>query len=114
MMFFIQLNEKNPAKPMKPRFITVLVIGILLGVSIAYIDTRPHWDDAGITVGMILISAFICGFLSPQRTWLIALAVGIWIPLFNIISAGNFGSLLALIPAFIGAILGYFAKKLFV
>lgn len=99
---------------MKPLFLTSLVIAILLGISIAYIDTRPHWDDAGISVLMILIAAFISGLLSPQRTWLIALAVGVWIPLFNIISNHNFGSLIALIPAFIGAYAGYFAKNIFI
>ena len=99
---------------MKPLFLTALVIAILLGISIAYIDTRPHWDDTGISVLMILIAAFISGLLSPQRTWLIALAVGVWIPLFNIITARNFGSLIALIPAFIGAYSGYFAKNVFI
>ena len=99
---------------MKPLFLIAIIIGISLGIFIAYIDTRPHWDDTGITVLMILVSAFICGFLSPQRTWLIALAIGVWIPLFNIISAGNYGSLVALIPSFIGAFFGYFAKKVFI
>ncbi len=98
---------------MKPLFLTSLAIAVLLGLSVAYIDTRPHWDDTGISVLMILISAFICGLLSPQKPWLIALAAGIWIPLFNIISNHNFGSLIALIPAFIGAYTGYFAKNVF-
>jgi hypothetical protein len=95
----------------KTLFLTSLTIAILSGISIAFIDTRPHWDDAGISALMILISSFFCGLISPQSTWLIALAVGIWIPLFNIISTHNFGSLLALIPAFIGAFSGYFAKN---
>lgn len=99
---------------MKPLFLRALIIAILLGISIAYIDTRPHWDDTGISVLMILIAAFICGLLSPQRTWLMALAVGIWIPLFNIIATHNFGSSIALIPAFIGAYTGYFAKNVFI
>jgi hypothetical protein len=94
--------------------ITALIVAILLGISIAYIDTRPHWDDTGISVLMILMAAFICGILSPHRTWLVALAVGVWIPLFNIISAHNFGSSIALIPAFIGAYSGYFAKNVFI
>lgn len=99
---------------MKSQFLTSLILGVLFGISIACIDTRPHWDDAGISVLMILFSAFICGILSNRRTWLIALAVGVWIPLFNILSAGNFGSLLVLIPAFIGAYTGYFARKVFI
>ncbi len=99
---------------MKKKNTTALVMSVLLGISIAWMDTRPHWDDTGISVLMILTSAFICGLLSHRRTWLIALAIGVWIPLFNIISAGNFGSMLAILPAFIGAYTAYFAKKIFI
>lgn len=98
---------------MKSSLIIPLLIAIILGTSIAYIDTRPHWDDTGISVFMIFIASFICGTLSNQKIWLIALSVGIWIPLFNIISAHNYGSLLALVPAFLGAYGGYFAKRSF-
>ena len=98
---------------MKPRLLTAIILGIFLGVSIAYIDTRPHWNDTGISVGILLICAFVCGFIAPQKTWLIALSVGIWIPLFNIIKAHNFGSLLALVPAIVGAYVGNLARNIF-
>jgi hypothetical protein len=92
---------------------TALALAVLSGVAIAFIDTRPHWDDTGISVMMILIASFICGILSPRRPWLMALSVGIWIPLFNILNSRNIGSLLALLPAFVGAYAGYFAKRMF-
>lgn len=44
---------------MKPLSITALIVGVLSGLSIACIDTRPHWDDTGISVAMILIAAFV-------------------------------------------------------
>jgi hypothetical protein len=28
------------------------------GLAIAWIDTRPHWDDTGITVGVLLAIPF--------------------------------------------------------
>ncbi len=99
---------------MKPLSITALIVGVLSGLSIACIDTRPHWNDTGISVAMILIAAFVSGVISPQRTWLITLSVGIWIPLFNIIIAHNAGSLIALVPAFIGAYIGWFFRYLLV
>jgi hypothetical protein len=96
---------------MKLSLLFALTIGVALGLSIAYIDTRPHWDDAGISVAMILIASFVCGTLSNQKSWLIALSVGIWIPLFNIISTNNYSSFIALAPAFVGAYAGFFVRK---
>jgi hypothetical protein len=98
---------------MNKYFIISLCLGIGFGIFIAYIDTRPHWNDDGISVLMLLITSFICGALSSTKTWLIALAIGIWTPLFNIILDSNFGSLLALVPVFIGAYIGFGCRRLF-
>lgn len=98
---------------MKTSLLISLLLAIISGIGIAYIDTRPRWDDTGISVLMILIASFMCSCISSQKTWLIALAVGIWIPLFNIALNHNYGSLIGLIPAFIGAYTGYFSIKIF-
>jgi hypothetical protein len=63
---------------MKNRLLTVAAV--VIGVAIAYMDSRPHWDDAGITAGLMVISAGLLGLIAPQRPWLWALAIGIWIP----------------------------------
>ena len=91
----------------------LLLVALLLGVSIAWIDTRPTWDDTGITVGLLLIAAAGFGAVYPRLAWLWALALGAWIPLFNIMIAHNFGSLLALVLAFIGAYVGVGIRSLF-
>ena len=96
---------------MKVRWIISLLVSIVLGIVIAIIDTSPHWDDTGISMVMILSAALLCGYLSPSKPWIIALTTGIWIPLFNIMRASNYGSFLALVPAFIGAFLGFFLKS---
>ena len=98
---------------MKKSFIISITLAIILVVFIAYIDTRPHWNDDGISVLMVLTVSFICGSITFQKTWLIALAVGIWLPLFNIILANNFGSFIVLLPAFIGAYTGFLSRKVF-
>jgi len=95
---------------LKKIFIFSLILAIAMGLVIAWIDSRPKWDDAGITALMVLAASALCAFLASRRPWLIALAAGIWIPLSGILSSGNFGSLLAIIPAFIGAFIGWFAK----
>jgi hypothetical protein len=82
-----------------------------MGFIVAWIDSRPNWDDAGISAMLIFSFSILFGYLASQRPWIIALAVSIWIPLFSIISSHNYGGLLALIPGFTGAYIGLFIKK---
>jgi hypothetical protein len=96
---------------MKLPFLFYLFIALFFGISIAYIDTGPHWDDTGMTVLMILSASLFCGVLSSRKTWLTALAIGIRIPAVNLLLSHNFGSLVALVPAFIGAYVGKFINR---
>jgi hypothetical protein len=91
----------------------LLPVAVCLGLLIAYVDSRPNWDDTGITAGAILVTSGIFGLLSPSRPWLWALAVGAWIPVFAIASSRNFGSLLVFVFAFAGAYAGMGVRKAF-
>jgi hypothetical protein len=84
----------------------LLLCAITLGMAIAWVDSRPSWDDTGITVGTLFLVCAILGVVSPKQAWQWALAVGIWIPLYGVLWAHNYGCLIALIPAFLGAYLG--------
>jgi len=95
-------------------FIVYLSLAVIAGLAIAWIDSRPNWDDTGITVLMVLVAASITGFLASQKPWLIAMLVSIWIPVFGIVSSHNYGGFIAIIPAFIGSYLGYFIRRQFV
>ena len=90
----------------------LLPIALGLGLLLAFIDTRPNWDDTGIIVGAIVLSCASLGALAPERPWLWALAVGIWIPIFEIAPGGNFGALLALAFAFAAAYGGMGCRRL--
>ena len=94
-------------------FLIIIIIAVTLGLIIAWIDAGPHWDDTGISMLMILIASFICGFLAGKRPLVIALAVGLWIPIYGISTTQNYGSLLALIPAIVGALAASFLRKYF-
>lgn len=59
----------------------VFFLALALGLSIAWMDSRPHWDDTGITAGSLLLSAGLCGFLTGRRAWVWGLVVGVWVPL---------------------------------
>ena len=81
----------------------LLVVAASLGLSIAYVDSRPNWDDTGVTAFALLLTCAIFGALVPDRPWRWALAVGVWVPAAGIVMSGNFGALLALGFAFAGA-----------
>lgn len=99
--------ERERLSPMQK---LLLVIAALSGLFITYVDTRPTWDDAGITAGVILLVCGLIAVLGYRRPWLLALAVGMWIPLYGMFVTHNFGSVLALIIAFFGAYAGWFVR----
>jgi hypothetical protein len=69
---------------------------VILGLAIAWVDARPTWDDTGITVGALLLSAGVLGWMAPKRPWLWALAIGIWIPAHAVVQHPGPGSLVML------------------
>ena len=89
----------------------VLLAGLSVGIVLGYIDSRPSWDDTGVTAVTILASSFVLGALVPQRPWAVALLVGIWIPIFGILTRANYGSLLALALALAGAYAGMALRR---
>lgn len=88
-----------------------LIIAIAIGGAIAWLDSRPNWDDTAVTAALIFITAAMFGGINPKRPWLFAIAVGSWIPLIGIITAGNTASLLALVFAFLGAYAGMLIRS---
>lgn len=92
----------------------VLAVGIAVGLAIAYVDSRPTWDDTGITVFALLGSAGLLGLIAPHRPWLWALSVGVWIPAHAIAKApgpGSFAMLVILAFPMTGAYGGMFVRK---
>lgn len=64
-----------------------IAIGIALvaGLVLATYDLRT--DDTGIEVGLLLIASVMLAALAPSRWWLIALCVGLPIPIVEIVVA---------------------------
>ena len=91
---------------------TALLVALALGIMLAYVDSRPSWDDTGVMAFAVFASAVVLGALNPQRPWAIALAIGVWIPLMGIVMQSNYGSLLALAFAFAGAYAGSLLRRM--
>ena len=94
-----------------PMFIVSLILSVLTGLILAWMDSRPGWDDAGITAGLIVVTSALFGFLQPERPWIWALMVSIWIPLHAIFLTGDYKMLLVALFGFAGAYLGAAVKK---
>ena len=87
------------------------VAAAAIGLAIGYVDSRPTWDDTGITVSLILLASAIASTLSGRRPWLWALLVGAWVPLFEIWGSGGAASLIGLGVAAVGAMVGYLLRR---
>ena len=93
------------------KFIAYLVLSLVTGVLIAWMDSRPGWDDTGITAGTIVLVSALFGYLRPSRPWIWALTVSCWIPLHAILSTGDFRMLVIMLFGFAGSYLGAAVKN---
>lgn len=85
----------------------ILVVAVLAGLFSAYVDSLPNWDDTGILVmGLLLVSGLLT-LLGGRRPWLIALAVGLWIPLHDIYLSHDPRMLVVLLIPLVGAYVGW-------
>ncbi|HEY5535617.1 MAG TPA: hypothetical protein VIL99_11885 [Ignavibacteria bacterium] len=99
-------------KPLDNKFWLFLVLSLASGLFIGWVDSRPNWDDTGITVLLILVATFIIGFFAENTVWVFALIVGLCVLDFNVILHNNYGSALSFVFAFIGAYSGVIFKKI--
>jgi len=88
-----------------------LIVALIIGYAIYWVDARPTWDDAGITAARLIIASALMGTAAPQWAWFWALAIGGWFPLMGIIHSGNFRYVLILGFAFLGAYAGAYSRK---
>ena len=88
---------------------TLVVVAIAAGVGtvIGFVDSRPTWDDTGVTAGALLLAALVLALIRPRAAWVIALAVGLPVVLFNAVTHGGFGSVVAIGFSTVGAGIGY-------
>ena len=92
-----------------PWLLTGMVLALAAGLAIVWIDTRPRWDDTGITAGSLLIAAG-AGALISVPPWLAAALVGG--PVVAAEFVGNPGVALALAIALVGAYGGALIRRL--
>ena len=97
---------------MRMKFWILLILALALGLLIGWIDTRPTWDDTGVTIAAIIAVTALLGFAMPERAWVWAIAVGGMISLLNIALNSKYDALLALLAAFIGSYAGAYGRRI--
>jgi len=89
----------------------LLTIAILSGLFLAYVEASPNWDDTGLLVISLLVSAGLLTLLGHTRPWLVALAVGAWIPIRYIFQSQDLGMLIVLLFPLVGAYTGWVIRS---
>ncbi len=99
--------------PIRSREVVLGILAVVAGLAIAVLDSRPGWDDTGITAVLLAVAAGLVAAASGRRPWLWAVLVGMWVPVLEIPATGEGGPILALAIAGIAALAGYgFARLL--
>ncbi len=100
-------------KKTNSNFWLVLGICIILSIFIGWMDSHPRWDDTGITVCAILLSAFLLGVFGGGHPWLWAVILGSGVFLFNAVLHQTYAPAFAFVFSFAGAYAGFFFKRFF-
>jgi hypothetical protein len=86
-------------------------LALCAGAGIAWVDSRPGWDDTGVTAGAVLLAAALAAF-ARVPPWLAALLVAG--PMLAVELSKGTGVLLAIPFAIAGAYAGAFLRRLIV
>jgi len=90
--------------------VMLLGCGVLAGILLAYVDSLPSWDDTGVLAGALVVTSGLLTLLGCRRPWLVALVVGIWIPLRVTYLSHDLRMLVVLLFPLIGAYAGWLVR----
>ncbi len=91
----------------------LLIIAALTGIFIAYVDSRPTWDDAAITALALLLSGAIIGMFVRKRPWLYGIVIGISLPVVGLLTKHDFWMLAVLVIPLAGVYAGRASRRQF-
>jgi hypothetical protein len=94
--------------PSVARGVAVAALVLCAGLAVAWVDTRPGWDDTGITVSLLALVAG-GGTLVGVRPWLAAILSAAPVVLAEVRS--GWGVLLAVPVALVGAYAARLARR---
>ncbi len=102
----------RPGQGVRARSLWLWIVAALVlcaGMGIAWVDSRPTWDDAGVTAGVLVIVAAVGSLAQLPALLAAGLVAG---PLLVAELPGGTGVLLAVPFALAGACAGAFIRRL--
>lgn len=87
------------------------LLSLAIGCLIGFVDSRPTWDDTGITAGSIFLASLLIAAWRPRSAWLTGLLIGVPVFAFNVIAHGNLASNIAIVIALVGSAVGIMIAK---
>ncbi len=108
-------DQQTPApnaatRPARARELIVATFAVAIGIAIAWVDTRPNWDDTGVTAGALVLTAGFAG-VAGLRWWGAALLVAAPILVLETPSAGV-GVLAFLAFTALGSLIGVGIRRM--
>jgi hypothetical protein len=96
-----------------PSVLLLVAVALAIGLAIAGLDSRPGWDDTGVTVGLLVLGAGVAAALDGRRPWLWTLLVGAPLPIVEIVgqASPSAAPLIAVLFAAVGASLGILVRR---
>ena len=94
-----------------PRSLGLAALALGFGLAVGWIDSRPSWDDTGITAGLLVLAAAVVAAIDGRRAWLWTVLVGAPLPLLEVPATGSAASLVALVFAAVGSSLGILVRR---
>jgi hypothetical protein len=79
------------------RTLALIFAALVLGLAIAWMDTRPTWDDTGVTAGVVVAGSALATMVGLRLWWAAACVAG---PLALVLAVH--GSLAAVVVALLG------------
>jgi hypothetical protein len=93
------------------RVVVGMAIALAGGLVIGYVDSRPGWDDTGVTAVSLALVGGLGAIVAGRAPWAVALLGGVWVPLLELSSVGSGGPLTALAFSGIGATIGWLVMR---
>ncbi|HJW22410.1 MAG TPA: hypothetical protein VJ506_08285 [Candidatus Limnocylindrales bacterium] len=99
------------ASRIRPRDIGLIALGLAVGLTVAWLDSRPGWDDAGITTGLLVAGGAVVAVIDGRRPWLWTALVGGPLPVVEVPGSGSAAPFVALLFAAIGVTIGILIRR---
>ena len=86
-------------------------LSLAIGCAIGFVDSRPAWNDTGITAGAVFLASLGVSAARPRSAWLAGLLIGVPVFAFNVALHGGFASAIAVVIGLAGAGSGYLIRR---